>query len=103
MMISNVLKALETKWYVTRIPADKIVVVAKNKKKDLTGPQAKEMKEDKDVKPTITGNVLWTTSQGKDLIKTLCPVVEKFEKEVFGKANKKFTKGLESIVDQLSA
>ena len=103
MMISNVLKALETKWYVTRIPADKIVVVAKNKKKDLTEPQAKEMKEDKDVKPTITGNVLWTTSQGKDLIKTLCPVVEKFEKEVFGKANKKFTKGLESIVDQLSA
>lgn len=101
MMISNVLKALETKWLVTRTPAaESIEAVTKN-----TPSSEKDVKEEKKVKETktpISGNILAVTKEGKELVKTLFPIVEKFEKKIFGKVNKKFTKGLESIMSHRS-
>ena len=97
MMISNVLKALETKKYVTRMPAEKIEAP----KKVVEKKEAKVEKVEKKVQ-TPSGNILSVTKEGKELIKSLASLVEKFEEEVFAKVNKKFTKGLSSIVDQLS-
>lgn len=107
MMISNVLKALETKWFVTRTPvADKIETGAKKEesieKEEKKEKKEKKEKEVKEIKAPISWNVLVVTSEGKELIKTLSTVVEKFEKEMFGKVNKKFVKGLESIMSQRS-
>lgn len=94
MMISNVLKALETKAYVTRMPAEKV---------EPSKKEADEKAEKKEKKvQTPSGNVLSVTKEGKELIKSLASVVEKFEEQVFAKVNKKFRKWLESIVDQLS-
>ena len=97
MMISNVLKALEAKKYVTRMPAEKNELPKKTSTKN-------ENTSEKPLKKATTpsGNVLSTTKEWKELIKSLAHVVENFEEQVFAKTNKKFRKWLESIVDQLS-
>ncbi len=94
MMISNVLKALETKNWITRTVAVKEVSEAK---------KVEETKKDnKEKVSTPSGNVLAVTKEGKELVKTLSSDVAKFEEKVFAKVNKKFTKGLSSIIEQLS-
>lgn len=97
MMISNVLKALETKKYITRTASTKVIEQEKISKKN-----EENHSEEKKTSTTTTSNVLALTTEGKELAKSLAGDVEKFEEKVFAKVSKKFRKGLESIVDQLS-
>lgn len=101
MMISNVLKALETKKWITRMSADKAKKIATKSVTKITTDD-KSWSDKKEKTPTLTGNILSVTDEGKSLVKELATQVAEFEEKVFHKVNKKFRKGLESIVEQLS-
>lgn len=102
MMISNVLKALENKQWIIRMPAEKVEQAKKDLQSDaVETKQTKDKKKSKG-KVAITGNVLSVTDQGKGLIKALSDEVMAFEDKVFAKVNKKFKKHLSTIVEQLS-
>ena len=82
MMISNVLRALETKWFITRAAAESWI-----------------QSQEKTNKWTL---VLGVTEEGKSLIKSLQKQVKKFEKWAFSDTHKKFSPSLQSMVENLS-
>ncbi len=82
MMISNVLRALEAKWFITRTAVDP--------------------SNDTEEKVTKWTLVLGVTDEGKALIKILQKEVKKFEKWAFTKTHKKFTSSLQSLIENLT-